>query len=137
MPKNPIFAFMKKIKPFLLPLWLLIIVILTAMPGKPGLEKFSSSTFRWDYLEHFSFYFLIPIIYYLANWNPYHSKNMQKSFILIFSGILFATITEVYQIWIPGRAFNPVDLILNNTGFILGIPVGRVVRNYLRRVGGK
>ena len=122
---------MKKIKPFLLPLWLIIIVVLTAYPGQPGSGKFSSSTFRWDYIEHFSFYFLIPIIYYLANWSPDHNKNVKKSFILIFSGILFATITEVYQIWIPGRAFNPVDLILNNTGFILGIPVGRLVRKYL------
>ena len=124
---------MKKIKPFLLPLWLIIIVVLTAYPGHPGPEKFSSSTFRWDYIEHFSFYFIIPIIYYITNRKPPHSKFLKRSLILIISGILFATITEVYQIWIPGRAFNPVDLILNNTGFILGIPAGRFARKYLSK----
>jgi VanZ family protein len=71
---------------------------------------------------------IIPIIYFFANWKPDHSRDLRKSAILIFSGILFATITEVYQIWIPGRAFNPIDLLLNNAGLLAGIPLGRIIR---------
>jgi VanZ family protein len=48
----------------------------------------------------------------------------------LFAGLVFAVITEVYQIWIPGRAFNPVDMGLNVGGIVFS---GGICYFWMRR----
>jgi VanZ family protein len=105
-------------------LWMLTLIILTAMPGSKSMEKFSGSGIRWDYLEHFFLYSVIPVMYYVGRSAGTKTGTISKKIFrhqgfALLIGLLFAVVTEVYQLWIPGRAFNPVDMGLNVAGIIV------------------
>ena len=104
--------------------WLITLYVLTAIPGSNGPEKFSDSPVRWDYLEHLFLFMLIPILYFLSGGAGMKIKTLRAGILLICAGLFYAVVAEVQQIWVPGRAFNPVDLTLNLTGFLTGIPAG-------------
>jgi VanZ family protein len=36
---------------------------------------------------------------------------------------LLATVTEVIQLWVPARSFNPLDWVANMSGLVLGLLV--------------
>jgi VanZ family protein len=38
-----------------------------------------------------------------------------------------STVTEVVQLWVPARAFNPLDWLSNVAGVILGVGVIRLI----------
>jgi VanZ family protein len=99
--------------------WLIIVIILTSMSFKEGPEKFSENNFRWDYLNHFFMYFFIPVLFWISKGAGL-DKIIKNRMLLFVLGIAFAIITEVYQLWITGRSFNPVDLLLNISGYLSG-----------------
>jgi VanZ family protein len=82
---------------------------------------------RLDHLFHFSVYFLI-CIYYLAGqlkgFSLFGTEPLLKFIILV---VILATLTEVVQLWIPERAFNPVDWIANMAGVVIGVGVIKVI----------
>jgi VanZ family protein len=49
------------------------------------------------------------------------AKNSLLKFVLLI--FLLATVTEVIQIWVPERAFNPKDWIANVMGAGIGLLV--------------
>ncbi|MBN2764475.1 MAG: VanZ family protein [Bacteroidales bacterium] len=78
---------------------------------------------RLDHLLHIAAYFLI-CLYYLFGQRKglmLFKKNSLLKFILLI--LLLATVSEVVQLWVPGRAFNPADLLANVTGILLGVGV--------------
>ena len=106
--------------------WLLLIYILTSS-SLPGETPETAFGFRLDYLEHFIVYFFIPVLYYISQ-GAYLEKIFKDAYYVFLLGILFAILTEIQQYYIEGRAFNPVDLVLNVLGFLSGIPAGRKIR---------
>jgi VanZ family protein len=78
---------------------------------------------RLDHLIHFAVYFLI-CIYYLAGQRKglslFNSNPLTKFILLV---LLLATVTEVVQLWVPGRTFNIVDWIANVCGLIVGVGI--------------
>ena len=106
--------------------WAIIIVILTSLPANPEIIKQKEDLIiRLDYLEHIFFFTIQSFLFFLAyKLNP-GKKVIIKPVLWLIAGILFASITEIYQFYIPGRAYNPVDLALNVSGLLLGIPAGR------------
>ena len=123
--RNPRFWFL------LLWFWIVTLLVLTSIPGGKGPEKFSGSNFRWDYLEHFSFYLLLPVFYFPGRRNLSGERNFKTLIIPLLAGVAFCILTEVIQLWVPGRAFNPVDMALNISGLLIGIPVGRYLEKIL------
>ncbi len=113
-------------------LWLITLYVLTALPGGNGPEKFSESNFRWDYVEHLFLFMLIPVLYFLSGGAGIRAKTLRGSLLLIGAAVIYAVVAEVQQIAIPGRAFNPVDLFLNLSGILGGIPVGKFMSRLLR-----
>ena len=105
--------------------WIVSIAVLTSLPYSGEGEKHAESAFRWDYLQHFLFYSALSILFYLSYGSSLNRNNRKTNLLILFTGIFFASVTEFHQFFIPGRAFNPVDLMLNVSGLILGIPVGR------------
>ncbi len=81
------------------------------------LNNITILTFRGDYFFHsILFSFFIPIIWF-------GSLNGVKTLSLIlyvFIGLIFATLSEVLQLFVPYRAFNINDMIANCLGIILG-----------------
>ncbi|HYW95357.1 MAG TPA: VanZ family protein [Bacteroidales bacterium] len=115
----------KKILTVAFYVWVVTLYVLTALPGKSGPEKFSDSPIRWDYFEHFFLFMGIPVVYFLSGGAGIKAKTARSGMLLIAAGLVYAVLAEVQQIIVPGRAYNPVDLSLNLSGFLIGIPVGR------------
>ena len=78
--------------------WLIVLYILTALPGRKGPEKFSESPVRWDYLEHFFLFMLIPVLFFMSGNAGLRVKTVRKGILLIIAGIVYAVFTEVQQI---------------------------------------
>ena len=106
--------------------WAILIIILTSMPVNPKIIKQEEIfIIRIDYLEHIFFFTVQSFLFFLAYLLNTGKKEKIKPVLWLIAGILFASITEIYQYFIPGRAFNPVDLALNISGLLIGIPAGR------------
>lgn len=91
------------------------IILLTLLPVN-GLHAVLNNTYvielRLDYLLHALLY--IPFIFLF-------NKAFQRSFTLaIITGLLFATLSEGAQYFLPYRAFNINDLLANNIGIFAG-----------------
>lgn len=75
---------------------------------------------RLDHLLHFGAYLLI-CLYYLAGRKPgyrlFKSNPLMK---FVMAVLMLATVTEVVQLWVPERAFNPFDLLADLTGVAVG-----------------
>lgn len=116
--------------------WVITLYILTLLPGHKGPEKFSGSAIRWDYLEHFFLFMGIPVMYFLSGGAGLKARTNRTLALLLLAGFSYAVLAEVQQLYVPGRAFNPVDLALNLSGFLAGIPAGRfLVRKMVKKTG--
>lgn len=98
-------------------IWGFIVLILTIIPGEAMVQPAGHGTrFRWDYAEHFAAYFLLALFYYLWRRNSYHFQIKRDFRILIVAGLIAAAGTEVLQLIVPNRTFNPVDMGFNALG---------------------
>ncbi len=76
---------------------------------------------RLDHLLHFGAYLLI-CLYYLAGRKPGYRLFEQKPLLkFLMVVLLLATVSEVVQLWVPVRAFNPFDLVTNVAGLAAGV----------------
>lgn len=76
---------------------------------------------RLDHLLHLLVYFLI-CMYYLFGIQKgvtLFEKYSFLKFVLVI--LLLATVTEVVQLWVPQRSFNPVDWLANVAGVGIGM----------------
>ena len=87
---------------------------------------------RLDHLIHFAVYFLICVFYLVGlrkGLNLFTSNPFKKFILLILT---LATVTEVVQLWVPVRTFNPMDWVSNVAGVLVGLLViavaGRTTR---------
>ena len=116
--------------------WAILIVFLTAMPSNPDIIKQEKGTLiRLDYLEHMFFFAVLSMLHYISYLTGSGPVKKMNTILWLAAGILFASVTEIYQIFIPGRAYNPVDLGLNIAGLLAGIPLGKWVFKGLRMSG--
>jgi VanZ family protein len=103
--------------------WIVIISLLSVWAQLPvnNIEK-GYSIFRIDYMAHLIAYFLLGFLFikgYLRN-----TRMRYKSALLIVGiGLIYAGLTEVIQLYIRGRTFNPVDLIYNCAGITFGLVI--------------
>jgi VanZ family protein len=101
--------------------WAIVLFIISVMPST-GLKAEGSKDgdFRWDYPLHFIVFMIFAILY------GYWRKNVKVSHIkkeitwFLFAGSLYAGLTESVQLFVAGRSFNPVDMLLNVLGVLTG-----------------
>ncbi|MBC8485517.1 MAG: VanZ family protein [Bacteroidetes bacterium] len=102
-------------------LWLAALLILSYYPKLPTTKiEIGDEIIRLDYIGHLIFYAVLIILFLL--WKA-DSEFKTPGRIFIFSllvGLAFASINEISQLFIPERTFNPLDLIYNCLGIILG-----------------
>ena len=103
--------------------WLIIVLTTNVIPLGNDINKIIHKPvfkFRLDYLIHFcSFLIFIPLYFIeVRRGGPIFSKKPVLKYIFIVgsSAILFESI----QYFLPYRTFNPMDLISNLTGTIIG-----------------
>jgi VanZ family protein len=104
--------------------WLLYLALLiyTFMPVSGNLSGSKAmSLIRMDYFLHFMVYFLF-CLYYLFGQKLrmplFRDKSLLKFVIAVF---FLASVTEILQIRVPGRTFNPFDWIANVAGLASGV----------------
>ena len=91
----------------------LIILILTSIPGETinavGLNKES-----YNVNGHFIMYFFLCLTLYRG------SKSLLASF---FTSVLYGALMELYQLTVPGRAFQCLDIAVNSFGSLLALVI--------------
>ena len=103
--------------------WTVLLIILSVWPYTDTTVRQDLSDFRWDYLEHFAFYFILTFLYVL--WRSYINYSIRITELILFfvAGFIFCWLTEYVQIFIPGRSFNILDMIYNMAGILFGIVI--------------
>ncbi len=103
--------------------WLIIVLATNIIPLGNDINKIIHKPifkFRLDYLIHFiSFLIFIPLYFIdIKRGDPIFSQKPVLKYLLIVgsSAILF----ECLQYFLPYRTFNPMDLISNLIGAIIG-----------------
>ena len=113
------------------------LLALTYYPDLPDLKvRIKNEWFRLDYIGHLGFYAAISasFIIWRTGWRGKIPGIL--IFFTILAGTITGIITEFSQLAIPGRSFNPVDMMYNCAGVMAGVAVvyalsrkgGQVVR---------
>jgi len=116
--------------------WLLTIIILSSIPNVPTIKLHTAKTeFRLDYLMHFCEYSFLTFLTFLsfAGWE--FKFSTRKIILIALSLMLFAFLDELHQKLIPGRSYNIMDILSNESGILAGtlfiLFVFRAVKNRL------
>jgi len=104
---------------FLFWIWIVGILIFSSIPGLPVPEKDIINIFRSDYLIHLLEYLFLAFVFVF--WQQNELDKIRKILLVLVIGIGIGIIDELHQIFIPGRSFNFIDMILNISGFSIGL----------------
>ena len=115
-------------------LWMICLVVLNIIPNytPESLQIKDMGHLRTDYIQHIVVFMLLTFFYFLAGNKAFINRFITSSWKLITAGVIFAAFAETLQFFVPGRTFNPVDLFLNITGLLLGIPIAYFVQSISR-----
>jgi len=102
-------------------IWTILLILLSVIPNSDSLLDQDISEFRWDYLEHFVFYFILTFFYIFWRSNQKYTIRITELILFLIAGFIFCWLTEYIQIFIPGRSFNILDMASNMAGMIAGI----------------
>jgi len=112
--------------------WGLTILILSSLPNIPTQKvNIWDEPFRLDYIEHFGVFAIWGGLFVVWRMKPigyFYVKNNIKPLLFM---LVFAALDEIHQIWIPGRTFNPLDLIYNMSGLVAAYVLGPVFIKWL------
>lgn len=78
---------------------------------------------RLDHMLHFTVYLFICIYYFVGQLKGlylFSSHPLRKFILLVF---LLASVTEIIQLWAPGRSFSMLDMTSNLAGLGTGIVI--------------
>ena len=108
----------KRILNFLLLVYFILILLISVVSfaGNVSLNKQHVFMLRLDYLIHVLFF--IP-------WMPlaclrWGNEVKRVFWILLGAGLIMALFSESVQFYIPGKSFNPIDLLANEVGVVIG-----------------
>ena len=130
--------YIKLIWIILLLIWAGLLFVVGVIHDTGNLIQQSISTFRCDYLEHFTGYFILGMLFVI--WRGDRSFRIQTPELIAFmvAGLIFGWITEYIQIFIPGRSFNIIDMLYNFLGILSGTLLGYfllvrvIIRNLIK-----
>jgi VanZ family protein len=114
--------FFKPFAKYLLIFWVISIVIVSSIPHLPTAKIDTGRIeIRLDYLIHFCEYGAL-IFLSLLSFIQKDFRLLGKWYILItIAVIIFSVAEEFHQKLIPGRTFNPKDIMSNVTGILTGL----------------
>jgi len=86
--------------------------------------------FRPDYIGHMLAYAFLMLLYFL--WKSDKRYRLPWKHILIagVGGIAFGVLTEISQIPVPYRSFNPIDIVYNVVGVLLGVCIFPLITRF-------
>ena len=117
---------------YLLVIWTLLIISSSSIPGIPTPKiETADKEIRLDYIIHFIEYAGLAFLGILSFTPSTMIMSRKKVFIIASSLMLFALADEFHQLLIPGRTFNPVDIVFNLAGISAGIIVTILINRKL------
>lgn len=106
--------------------WVIILFILSVKPANEHIRKINDeSGFRLDYLEHFGAFLLLSVLFVLWRRFSLNIKRQETLYFLLLGGS-YAAITELLQLFIESRTFNPIDLLFNLGGILVGVAILKI-----------
>ena len=98
------------------------ILLWLSLSTPTGIVKFAQdfSIFRLDYTLHVVGFIPMPIISYLASGHREHRALWHFFMVLTF---LLSFALEYVQMLVPGRRFNPLDMLFNVIGVMLLVAI--------------
>lgn len=123
---------------YLFIIWLLIIIVLSSIPNVPTMKLHTAKTeFRLDYIMHFCEYGFLTFLTFLSFAGNEFSFKIRKFILIALSLMLFAFLDELHQKLIPGRSYNIMDILSNESGILAGsifvLLVFRAVKGRLKK----
>ena len=109
--------FLRPFSKYLLIFWLIAIVTVSSIPHLPT-PKIDTKHFeiRLDYLFHFCEYGLLTFLGLLSFVQKDFTMTLKKYLLITLALVIFALADEFHQKLIPGRTFNPRDIMSNMAG---------------------
>lgn len=89
--------------------------------GSIPLDDYDIGELRLDYLLHTLIFLPWMVLVRLQTINESQDLHIRKIVLWLTAGLVFAAFCESIQILIPFRSFNPLDLIFNLSGILLGL----------------
>jgi VanZ family protein len=71
-----------------------------------------------DSVVHFGLYFVFGVLLALGRRLAVEPPSFFRVFII---GLLYALSDEVHQLFVPGRTFDPMDLLADGLGVLIGL----------------
>jgi VanZ family protein len=111
------------------------IILVSIIPYTTDNNQQATSGFRWDYIEHFFAFFAFGSLFILWRSDRNFGIRGLELVLLITVAVCFSLGTEYVQLFIPGRAFNLVDIIYNLAGVLVSVLFVYMclIRYYIRR----
>ena len=108
------------------------VILLHVIPtgGGAAFNQTEISGVRGDYILHMVLFLpWMPLVWYVVKVRANKFSIGLCDFMFgLMTGMILAVCAEGLQYWIPYRSFNPMDMIFNVTGVLLGSLI------FLRRV---
>jgi len=105
-------------------LWSGIIFFFSSYPNLnvPKIMKWQHE----DKIYHFAEFFVWGLLFLwrslrLSSFKPGQNPVIERIFLMLFVGTIFACIDEFHQRWIPGRSFDRYDLFADIAGIAISM----------------
>ena len=109
------------------------LLALTYYPDLPDLKvRIKDEWFRLDYIGHLGFYTAVGASFLIWRTGWRNKIPGLLYFYTISGGIFLGIVTEISQLAIPGRSFNPVDMACNCIGIFVGVAMVYVLSRKVR-----
>jgi VanZ family protein len=114
--------FIRPYSKYLLVFWLVSIIIVSSIPHLPTPKiETGRIKIRLDYFFHFCEYGMLAFLALLSFVKKDFIITPKKYFLITLALLIFAVLDEYHQKLIPGRTFNPKDIMSNMAGIIAAL----------------
>lgn len=116
--------FLKPYSKYLLIIWVVAISTVSSIPHLPSPKiGTGKGEIRLDYLIHFCEYGVLIFFSLLSFLDKNFNLSLKRYIVITIAAALFAAADEFHQKFIPGRTFNPKDIMSNLAGIFTGLMI--------------
>lgn len=111
---------------YFLVFWILFIIVFSSIPSikTPKIDT-GNLEIRLDYIIHLIEYGTLAFLSVLSFTSSSLTIGRKRFIQILICLLCFATLDEFHQLLIPGRTFNPVDLVFNVVGILGGLLISK------------
>ncbi len=126
----------KKIIPYLFWTYFLTLLIVTCLPEWSTDEHYGVGGFnlRLDYWLHFFTYLGLEFLFIIYKFKQQPIEKLIRVYTKSLWILGFAILSEILQIYIPGRNFSIKDFVANTSGITIGLLIFMLFQNRILKL---